>query len=475
MSPTSKKISKTSSQKASSKTKASPTTTAKKKASKIMVKNLTTKKVAGPKKNVSEPEAVLEKKSEKKTEEKAPSLLRPYKESIILGDEKLEDEKTGKTSGSKTYRNIAIFFAIGALAMLTFVFYFSFVKMTITIIPEEEQITEEAIITVYDKSRTAQIPSTLESVEGVIEKIEIKEEKTYQSGGVDVIGEEVVGKVKIINNYNKNQPLVATTRLLSPDKKLYRIKETINVPAGGSVEVAVYADKASPEMAIGPSQFTIPGLWAGLQDKIYAESSEKFVYQQQTKKYIIQRDIDSAMIDIKKYLIESAIRKFGSNYKGYDYVVYDLDENSIKSETKGKIGEEKENFSISMSADVVVVAFYSKALENLGFGKLSVMVPDNKKLIEFNRENINCSLESFDLNQGSARLKTGFSGTMSLREGMEILDPAKIVGLSQSQLTAYLNKIDGIKQYKINFSPSFINRAPKLIDRIIIEIKPASR
>lgn len=450
--------------------KTSKTKAPKKKTSKIPVRNLTTANTAG--KKVSAPEA--EAKPVVPEKAKAPSKPKPKAESKPLSSQILPEKKIEpkqKIGKSKTYRNIAMFFIIGALFLLVLIFYFTFLKLTITIIPQTERLADETTVTVYDKNKLSQIPSTLESVEGVVEKIKIEEEKKYSSTGVDVIGEEVVGKVTIVNNYSKNQPLVATTRLLSSDKKLYRLKETVNVPAGGSIEASVYADKASPEMAIGPSKFTIPGLWAGLQDKIYAESKTKFTYGQQTKKYIEQKDIDNGVADIKKALLESAKKKLGSSYKGFDYVIYELDENSIKSEVKGKVGEEREDVSISMSADVSVVAFSSEAMEKLASGKLSIIVPDNKELVEFKSDSMEYVLESYDVNQGSAKLKVSFWGLMSLKQGAEIIDASRILGLNRKQLEAYLNSVNEIYGYDLKFSPSFINRVPKLIDRIKVEVQ----
>jgi hypothetical protein len=205
------------------------------------------------------------------------------------------------------------------LVLLAVVFYFSFVKLDIVLIPAQERLSDGFTFNIYSSKEESSFPNN--SLVGAVEQIEIAESNTYSASGTEKIGEEVTGKVLIINNYNKNQPLVATTRLLSADGKLFRIKNTINVPAGGSQEAEIYADEPSSAMAIGPAKFTIPGLWAGLQDKIYGESKEKFVYGEQQKKYIQQEDIDQAVKDLKRSLLEGAKREIGSQYKGYDKVI----------------------------------------------------------------------------------------------------------------------------------------------------------
>ncbi|PIU99311.1 hypothetical protein COS59_00465, partial [Candidatus Wolfebacteria bacterium CG03_land_8_20_14_0_80_36_15] len=78
------------------------------------------------------------------------------------------------------------------------------------------------------------------------------------------------GEVTIYNTYSSDdQPLIANTRLLTPDGKVFRLEKLIVVPGAkiiegkivsSSVKTSVVADKAGQEYNIGPvSHFTIPG------------------------------------------------------------------------------------------------------------------------------------------------------------------------------------------------------------------------
>lgn len=428
------------------------TNTNKKKASKIPVKNLSSQPIVG--------KAASEIDSSKELEKKAQSSKAVNEQAKTLP--KLKKNK-------KAYRNIALFFILATLALVLIIFYFTFVKLTITIIPNTERVSENINLNIYDKDKSPESDSN--ALIGEVERIELQESKTYNSSGIEVIGQEVTGRITVINSYSKNQMLVATTRFLSPDNKLYRLKNTVNVPAGGQIEVEVYADDPSPQMAIEePTKFTIPGLWAGLQDKIYGESKGKFIFKQQTKKYIQQSDIDKAINDIKKAIGEKARKKLGDSYKDFDQVVYKIDENSVSTNIDGKVGEEKEKFEVSMKTGVYVVAFSSSEISELAQNKLTALIPDNKKLIEFNKEGIEYKLDNYNIKQGTAEIVADFEGKVTLKQGAQVIDPNKIVGLTGEQLNDYLSNLKEISGYDINFSPSFINRVPKLVDRIKINI-----
>ena len=383
--------------------------------------------------------------------------------------EEIIEKKYGSGRSVKLYRKIALSFVALTLVLLALIFYFSFVKVSITLIPNQERVSNNMIFDVYDGDKHA--GEEKNSIIGLVKKVKIKNSQDYEATSAEVIGKEAVGKVKIVNNYNKNQPLVASTRLLTPDGKLFRLGETVNIPAGGFVEAGIYADEPSPEMAIPPTKFTIPGLWAGLQDKIYAESQGDVVYRQKVKKHISQEDIDNGIRDLKQELLAGAKAEINDKYKEYDQIIYKIDENSITSETKGTVGEEVDSFTILMEADVIVVAFNDQTAIDLAKQKFISALAENKELLSFDEENIVYALNNYDNVEGLATVNATFEGKVTLKENSEIIDVNKILGLNKDQLNVYLENVPEIAGFEVKFYPSFITKVPRLVDRINIEVK----
>lgn len=88
------------------------------------------------------------------------------------------------------------------------------------------------------------------------------------------------GTITIYNEQGSAQTLIRNTRFESPDGLIFRIRDSVSVPAGsqgspGSVSVTVYADEAGERYNIGPADFTVPGLQGSSAfDAVYAKSSE---------------------------------------------------------------------------------------------------------------------------------------------------------------------------------------------------------
>jgi hypothetical protein len=379
------------------------------------------------------------------------------------------------------YRRQAFFYIGATIILLVAVFYLFFSKLTVLILPQGETINDSLTFNISDAKATSTATSTelsdksAKNIDGDVSVIEVSAEKTYQTTGEQTLGgEEVTGTVNLINKYNKAQALVATTRLLSADGKLFRLKEAVNIPAGGTVSADVYADKPSPEMAItAATSFTIPGLWAGMQTQIYAESNSAFNYQTKVKKFIKQDDLDLAKKDINEVL-DLKVKNELSKADDTKIVVYgEAGDNSLVTDFNAKLGDEQANFTVTAKKKIAVITFSKARAASLAEARLSLLVPDDKQLFNFDKNKINYTLDNFDEVNKVATVKALFNASMSLRSDSSLIDRKKLVGLNRSQLSQYLSSFPEIKSYELVFSPSFISNAPTLPDKINIQIKNA--
>jgi hypothetical protein len=308
------------------------------------------------------------------------------------------------------------------------------------------------------------------AVPGEIKEISVELEQIFPASGEEFTGEEIVGQVRVINNYSKSQALVATTRLLSPDNQLFRLKEAVNVPAGGEVLADIYAEKPNAGLAIGPTSFTIPGLWVGLQDKIYARSDKAFSFQQKIQKYVKSSDIERAVNDINTALIQKAKNEAAAALDTDKIWLYDNSEPATIV-VEANAGDDKDEFVVKASGKITAISFSKEEAANLANAKLNLLVPDNKDLTDFQAANIIYTLENYDSEAQSATIKASFSGTMVLKRDSEIINREKLVNLSADQIATYLKNQPEVKDYELKFSPSFVQKAPRLVDRIKIVTK----
>jgi hypothetical protein len=68
------------------------------------------------------------------------------------------------------------------------------------------------------------------------------------------------GKITITNRQTTAQALIKNTRFQSASGLVFRIRDSVSIPAGASITATVYADEAGDKYNIGPTTFTVPGL-----------------------------------------------------------------------------------------------------------------------------------------------------------------------------------------------------------------------
>lgn len=109
-----------------------------------------------------------------------------------------------------------------------------------------------------------------------VEKIGKQEVKAE---GTENANDPAQGSITIYNGQEKVQELIKNTRFETPDGLIFRIHESVKVPAGtkanpGQLQVTAYADAGGEKYNIGPSTFTLPGLKGSAAfELVYAKST----------------------------------------------------------------------------------------------------------------------------------------------------------------------------------------------------------
>ena len=163
------------------------------------------------------------------------------------------------------YKFVALSFLVITVVLLGVIIFMSSKRAEITIITRSEPVDVNATVTI-DPSDSNVL------VSGFVTSTFVEFSRNFSPEGSKKEDGVAEGIVILHNDSGSPQPLVATTRLLTPDGILFRLKSGVTVPANGSVETTAYADVAGQGGDIGPSKFTIPGLREDRQTQVYAES-----------------------------------------------------------------------------------------------------------------------------------------------------------------------------------------------------------
>ncbi len=408
------------------------------------------------------------------------------------------------------YRKIAYTFVALAVIVVVAVLWLSSVRAEVIVKVKRTSVKIDNTVDVAKSPQAGQIPGRVaQSVFEKIQEFQVKDlagatstatttatiPVTTQPTQPATTDENVIAKgmVRIVNKYSREQTLVKTTRLLTEDGKLYRIDKTIKVPSGGEVTVGVYADKPGSAYAIGPTKFTIPGLFVDLQKFIYAVSDQAFVAvpssqvsiptpinptptrttssSTSTGRIVTQADIDAAQKILTDAVLEHAKQTLAADVADTNYteVVYFF--RQVEKTSSVVAGDKANSFIAKVKLDVTAVYFPKEDMLSLVRAKLRERIPEGREFVPFNDQSVFYSLESSDVKTESATIRFIADAEYRLTSTSPALDKSVIAGKSKSEAIALLKAVEGVDDVQINLRPGWLNRLPTLKDHIDLKIE----
>ena len=356
------------------------------------------------------------------------------------------------------YRKIAMGFAALAVIVGALVMYVVYAHATVTVYPQQSKIETDQDLTVSAAAQGGDVPGAVSELTVTGERTEAPSDATSTDG---VAG----GTVTLINKTSNDQVLVATTRLLTPDGVLLRLKSRVNVPAHGQIKTTVYADKPGPAGDIGPSTFTIPGLSADLQKSIFAQSDAAMTGGTVSAGIISQADIDKTESDLRADLTNQAeaelAKSIDQKWTGRAFVAETM--NRSVSAAPGQLAD---GVTVRLTLRVRAVAFDRAKALALAMDGLKRGLTSDRELVGVDSDHAQFGVTSADPKTGTASLHVSLSGQSRVSLSSPLFDAGKLRGLDLNAVKAYFEGIEGVERVDVKFRPFWLKRMPDLADHI---------
>lgn len=394
-----------------------------------------------------------------------------------------KEEKVKKEFKPKKRRPITRYILIGLLLVLLGAGVYSAIKF----LPKVEiKVTTKKtewnyIDSVIANKNIAQINIVQKQIPAEIFSKKENFNFSFPATGKKMVEQKAGGKITIYNAYSSDpQPLVANTRFLTPDNKIFRLAQKITVPGAkivegkivpSSIEVAVIADQPGPKYNIEPvSHFSIPGFQGSEKYKgFYAESKEAM------KGGFIGEVAYPTDADIKKAK-EEAIGQLKDSIKSFllaqqipsEFKVIEGAEqfNVLKQEVNPQV-DEKNNFTVFSEAESLIFAFKESDLKNL-IGEIAKINLGTD--FEIKTYKLDYGVGRADFKQGKISFAVNFQGVFEKPIDVESFRQ-NAINKSEKDLKAFVLSLPDIQKVTISFWPFWVKRAPDDIKRIRMEVE----
>ncbi|PJE75654.1 hypothetical protein COV04_03585 [Candidatus Uhrbacteria bacterium CG10_big_fil_rev_8_21_14_0_10_48_11] len=358
---------------------------------------------------------------------------------------------------AKLLRNIAISFVVLTVILLGFIAYTTLSRAVIVVHrhPVERDVSYKATLAEETIGKTlpdGAISATfLETTKDESDTFLLQQnpEPTAKAGGI----------VTIINTSDRAQPLVETTRLLTPDNILFRLTQAVRVPAGGQVSAVVEADGSEDSYLVGPSHFTIPGLSPNLQKDIYATSSVAMVRGGAVVREVTDQDIENAKQTLLRRALDAVKRTDGAHVASGDLTDADFITTALSEDYSSKTGDSAAALTATLRVRVIAVAFSKEALndvvKNAAGGQVS-MVGNNWQY----------TIADYDPIARTALISGIATVGAALDTTSSVFSPINFVGATPTEVKQFLSHFEGIDSVEVQLIPYWQQHLPRLPSKI---------
>ncbi|MBT7484709.1 hypothetical protein HN680_08115, partial [Candidatus Peregrinibacteria bacterium] len=378
---------------------------------------------------------------------------------------------------------------------------------TVTVTPEFNVIEQSVNITFADASIYGTNPSIGSSHTLAYYPIDmtIENSLTYTSTGQIFTGTSASGYVTMINERDSNWELVALTRLQTEDGLIFRIQDSVTVPASGangpgSVQTFVVADEIDAygraigdRGNIGASSFFLPGLREASQKDLYARSDAAMTggVTAVTLK-VSQEDLNAAESLMKATLEDMTADELENevgnrnllNETNLDlltgYGAIEMSDPSVSIPTN-LLESLQDEFDVTGSIQVSGIAFDHDEFLRILEKALNDRKSPDKELIKIDSSSVSYEIVEKDESPGQLKITATIKGIEAYAINPETEGGAKLVkkikehiaGKQIREAEDYVQNLSEINKVTISSWPMWAPTIPTVLENIKIEVDEA--
>ena len=378
--------------------------------------------------------------------------------------EEVSAPEDGFSPSPRFYKIIATTFLIATILLVVFVVFLTGGQATISLKLKPQTVKANTNLAVMEKPSSGQVGGL------ALGTVIVGEKTFFSSGGTEIPG-SAVGEVFLYNKTNSAQPLVATTRLLSSNGVLFRLKKSATVPANGQIKADVYADKPGKDGEIGPAKFTIPGLSEIKQKDIYAESKTKMSGGVKHLSTLTETDLKAAEESLVADLYSTGQGKLVNMAKtsssAYVASLYTYIKNSVK--TDAKVGAVSDSFKMIGEIQVVGVFYNPADLRDLLLKQVEENLSAGEQLSN-SAIAPTIQINKYDLVTGTADLRVAQEFLVKAAYSDDLLNKSKLLGQSKEAAIEYLKSFSWVDSVEIVTKPAWSKKLPSEASKIEIKV-----
>lgn len=302
----------------------------------------------------------------------------------------------------------------------------------------------------------------------------------FTANGTTSVAQKAEGTLTIYNAFDsKSQPLVATTRFMSPDGKIMRLNEGITIPAAkvengkivpSSIKATITADGAGPDYNFSSGiKWTIPGFkgtskytgfYAINEDAITGGSTGERAAPTEKDKADAKTKIEESLKNALSTQIQLLMTK---NLKLLDGATLF----SITKETTQPVEGKSNMFSVYAEGVIQEFVFDEEMLKQALTNKAKQSLPGNEDAV---RLDISYGTPNIDFQKGTMSLPVTGSVVFAAHIDVEALT-SSLENQDESAVRRTIFSLPGLENATVTLWPFWVHQVPADPQKINLSIE----
>jgi hypothetical protein len=398
--------------------------------------------------------------------------------------QKIPEKQTVVSDGGKMRAFFAFFGIISVLSVAGVFAYLFLPKATVHV--KLKTLTQNA-----DFEFEGSLKTTDPSVESKAIPVRLIEEDQEITRSFDTTGkasladQKARGSVIVYNEYNvEKQLLVASTRLLSQDGKVFRLLSGVTVPGmttingkvePGVIEASIVADQPGQEYNIAPTSFSIPGFEGSPKYAKFHAKSSSTMSGGGTSGSDVAAVSDQDIAKAKKTLeleIRYAAAEFVNKHleSGEQFLADAIDVAVISSSASPQSGAVTDTFEYHVKMHIRAFVFSEEDLKKMAGTLLEQQQSSKASGLSLRTVDVQYGEPTADFTFGTLRINA--HAVAHFESGIdENRLKSELLGQNESDIATLLQKYTQIDTISLELWPEFLaNRIPTRADRVNIII-----
>lgn len=303
--------------------------------------------------------------------------------------------------------------------------------------------------------------------------------QSFPGSSVQQVSQKAQGTITIYNDYSTApQELVATTRFLTPDGKLFRITTNVTVPGAtqnssgtlvpSSIDAPIVADQPGPDYNVGPvAKLTIPGFANspqanGFYGTIASGTSGGFTGQRATP---TAADIALAKASTTAILQASLQGGFSGSYPNNFKILDGATAIQVTTLTVNTSTDSNGNFTVFGQASLQAIGFDETALKN------DLLAQAQSQEASSTFKDINLTYNNVQASFANGTVSFSLNAQGSLEPALSVADfEDTILGQSVTSARSTISMLPNLDSAEISVWPSWLWNIPSDAGKVHITV-----